>query len=50
MLFNVKKLNKHLLSEVGVILMFQCLSGREPKINTDYEVWEHGGHVKWNEI
>lgn len=50
MLFNVKKHNKHLLSEVGVILVFQCLSGGEPKINTDYEVWEHDGHMKKKEI
>lgn len=46
MLFNVEKLDKHLLSEAEVILVFQCLSGRELKINTDYEVCESDGHVK----
>lgn len=41
MLFNVEKLNKNHFSEAEVILVFQCLSGREAKTNSDYEVWQN---------
>lgn len=50
MLFNVEKLIKNHFSEAEVTLVFQCLSGREAKTNSDYEVWQNDDRVKCNEI
>lgn len=48
MLFSVEKLSKNHLSEAELILVFQCLSGREAETNTDYEVLQNDDQAKLN--
>lgn len=38
---NEEKLNKNHLSEAEAVLVVECLSGREAKTNTHYEVWKN---------